>query len=386
MEDKAPSWGEMAAENESARAQARSPSHSPTLLQNVRVFDGHQIGPPRSIAFRDGVIVPFASASASGFTSHDCSGKFLIPGLFDSHCHPESIADLSAMARLGITTGMSMAGLSKAHNASLQGHVGLTDMHVTGVPAASPENPSVKFIGNWPMDETLSQPPEAEAWVQRQLDKGAEYVKILADVPGLDQDTVNALVEESKKREKLVVIHAAKVEAVRQALKAGAYQIHHSPMDEVLSEEDIALYTKVQSVNCPTLVMMQNFDRAFNSPAMDSKKSIQNVRLLYNAGVTILAGSDATQSKNTPAKIKMPFGIGLHEELQLLVGASLSSVEALRAATIVPAQLFNLQDRGVVAPGYRADLVLLSEDPTLDIAATRKVEKVWVAGVEVAAK
>lgn len=82
-----------------------------------------------------------------------------------------------------------------------------------------------------------------------------------------------------------------------------------------------------------------------------------------------------------PAKFRM--GESLHQELELLVQAGMFTVEILRAATILPAQCFGLDDRGIVAVGKRADLLLLSEDPINDIKATRSIQRVWCCGSEV---
>jgi hypothetical protein len=72
----------------------------------------------------------------------------------------------------------------------------------------------------------------------------------------------------------------------------------------------------------------------------------------------------------------------MHEELELLVGSGLTPVEALTAATSVPAAAFHLPDRGQIAPGKRADLLLVKGDPTTDIKATRDIVSVWKLGVE----
>src|SRR5262249_18496870 len=65
---------------------------------------------------------------------------------------------------------------------------------------------------------------------------------------------------------------------------------------------------------------------------------------------------------------------------ELLVAAGLSPAEALAAATSVPASTFGLGDRGRIAPGARADLVLVDGDPTADIKATRRLAGVWKQG------
>jgi hypothetical protein len=67
--------------------------------------------------------------------------------------------------------------------------------------------------------------------------------------------------------------------------------------------------------------------------------------------------------------------------MELLVRAGLTPTEALAAATSVPARAFRLNDRGRIAPGLRADLVLVDGDPTADITATRAIVGIWKGGV-----
>lgn len=61
----------------------------------------------------------------------------------------------------------------------------------------------------------------------------------------------------------------------------------------------------------------------------------------------------------------------------------MSTVEVFRAATVLPAQCFGLDDRGVIEAGKRADLLLLADDPIKDIHATRSIRKVWCCGTEI---
>jgi hypothetical protein len=70
----------------------------------------------------------------------------------------------------------------------------------------------------------------------------------------------------------------------------------------------------------------------------------------------------------------------MHRELELLVRAGLTPEAALAAATSVPARAYNLRDRGRIAPGLRADLVLVAGDPTRDIMATRDIVAIWKRG------
>ena len=105
-----------------------------------------------------------------------------------------------------------------------------------------------------------------------------------------------------------------------------------------------------------------------------------SVAALHEAGVPILAGTDANASALIPGGV--PHGASLHRELELLAGAGLSTAEVLRAATELPATVFGLADRGGIEPGRRADLVLLDGDPIADIRATRFIRRIWIGGIE----
>jgi imidazolonepropionase-like amidohydrolase len=102
----------------------------------------------------------------------------------------------------------------------------------------------------------------------------------------------------------------------------------------------------------------------------------QVVRMMVEAGVPILAGSDF----HPTVAFTFP-GFSLHDELELLVEAGLSSLQALQASTIEPARFLGATDSlGTVEPGRIADLVLLGGNPLQDIRNTRDVRGVALAG------
>ncbi|MFN0097262.1 MAG: amidohydrolase family protein [Gemmatimonadaceae bacterium] len=102
--------------------------------------------------------------------------------------------------------------------------------------------------------------------------------------------------------------------------------------------------------------------------------SLRLVRMMHAAGVPIGAGTD------TPIGFAAP-GYSLHSELEMLVRAGLPPIEALRAATIRPAEFFGRAgEMGTIAPGMLADLVLLAADPLADITNTRRIDAVVTKG------
>lgn len=96
--------------------------------------------------------------------------------------------------------------------------------------------------------------------------------------------------------------------------------------------------------------------------------------VFHAAGMTLMPGTD------TPMPAVWP-GWSLHDELALLVEAGLTPREALRAATLAPAEFFGIAaTSGSIAVGKRADLVLLDADPAQDIRNTQRIAAVVIGG------
>jgi imidazolonepropionase-like amidohydrolase len=90
-------------------------------------------------------------------------------------------------------------------------------------------------------------------------------------------------------------------------------------------------------------------------------------------GALVLAGTDA-------GDLLVPPGASLHDELELLVEAGMSEMQALRAATADATRVLGLGDRGVIRQGARADLLVLGSDPLEDISGTRDIHHVILGG------
>ena len=100
-------------------------------------------------------------------------------------------------------------------------------------------------------------------------------------------------------------------------------------------------------------------------------------RSLREAGTRFLVGTDASRLN------AVAFGVSIHRELELLKDLGLSPSEVLIAATSGTADAFRLRDRGRIAPGLRADLLLVRGDPTSNSLQTRDILRVWKSGAAV---
>jgi imidazolonepropionase-like amidohydrolase len=366
-----------------ARQSADSgiPVAAKTALTNVRVFDGTGLRPPGTVVIDGGLI----GADPRGGQVVDGRGGVLLPGLIDAHIHLSGVETLERLSAFGVTTALDMGTWPPGLVDSLRRRHGLTDIRSAGVGATSPASRHGQLLAR-PAEGFVSSPGDAAGYVAGRVGEGADYIKIIIDLPGFDQATASALVSAAHQHGKLAITHASARAAVAMAQEAGADVLTHVPLDQALDEDAAGLTLAGRRICVPTLAMMEAICAKFGGSGGAGSRgpsyaaARDSVSVLYRAGVPILAGTDANTTPGVPAS--PPFGDSMHRELELLVDAGLSAVDALRAATLLPARYFGLADRGVVEPGKRADLVLLAGDPVADIRATRRIEQVWCAGVE----
>ena len=350
-------------------------SQSKTAINNVRVFDGFQLRAPSTVVIDGGVI----GVDPTNAIQVDGKGCVLMPGLIESHAHPGQISDLEQLSAYGVTTVMDQGCANLEACSLLRNIVGLVDFHSSGQAAIAPGSLHAQFPGV-NLSELVDTPQQGIAFVERRISGGfSEYIKMIAETPGPNQPTLDAIAIAAKQSHLLVGTHATEHETYLMAQRAHSDIIHHVPLDTPLN--DTENLRRSDHVAVPTLAAAEAIVGTNNSlrqPGDNIRAAFESVRALHRAGITILAGTDAHSILIAP----VPFGDSMHTELELLVEAGLSNVEALRAATVVPAQVWGLWDRGVVEVGRRADLILIDGDPLVDIKATRKIQKIWIRGVE----
>jgi imidazolonepropionase-like amidohydrolase len=346
-------------------------------LTNVRVFDGERLLEPATVVI-DGDRI---GSDPTGATTWEGHGRVLLPGLIDCHIHLTDSSTLASLARQGVTTGLDMGTWPPDLVASLRNRPGVTDVRSSGTGATHPASMHAKRMGR--AEGLVADPDEARAYVSKRVAEGVDYIKIIVDPPGFDHPTVRALVEAAHAEGLRAIAHAATRDAVLLAQAAGVDMLTHAPIDRRLEEREAERTRVSGQVVVPTLTMMEAIVERIGAVAPVSYDVARStVGQWHRAGVPILAGTDANQAPSAPAS--PPYGTSLHHELGLLVDAGLSAVDALRSATVLPARYFGLSDRGVIAAGKRADLVLVDGDPLQDISAVSKIAAVWCAGVPVA--
>lgn len=382
------------------------------VFRDVDAFDGARLVRGTNVLVRDGmiravgtdVVVPPGAEVVEG------RGRTLLPGLIDAHTHLGTTFGqtfLEDALRFGVTTELEMGGtaasLAIRRGAAADTAAGMADLRTAGTPITVPKGHPTQMDG--PPMPTLGPTDDVQAFVDARIAEGADYVKIVYEhaFPTLTRAQLFDVVAAVHRRNRLALVHVTRQADALDAIAAGADGLVHLFADGAPAPELAPLAARRGVFVVPTLSVFESVTGAAEAswwrdvaqlaarvtpamrrsldarlpPALGAGMSFPHalaaVGALHRAGVPILAGTDA------PAP-GMAHGLSLHRELELLVRSGLAPAEALAAATSASARVFGFHDRGRIAPGLRADLLLVEGDPTADIRATRRILGVWKLG------
>jgi imidazolonepropionase-like amidohydrolase len=391
------------------------------VFKDIQVFDGERVLARATVIIQGRTIQAVAAEipPPAGATIIEGKGLTLLPGLIDAHAHNvDEPLLLRQAAVFGVTTELNMFTWNpqadvrrrKEQDAGLA--TNRADLFTAGIGVTVPGGHGTQYGFAIP---TLNKAEEAQAFIDARIAEGSDYIKIIIEpgalnrriprpTPTLSLETATAAAAAAKRRGKLAVFHASTESATRQALEAGADGLVHIYNEGGPSWEIGRLAKAKGAFVIPTLTVIEpalgtpggaaladdprlapyiqpdllenlrgSLPKARLGPAESYAVASETVRILKETGVPILAGSDCDN-------IGTAHGVSLHREIELLVNAGLTPLEALRAATSATADSFHLKDRGRIKPGLRADLLLVKGDPTKDILATRDIVGVWKEG------
>ena len=422
---------------------AGHPSLVITDVTIVDVEGGRTFG-PRTVVVKDGRIVsidtPGAARVDGPVKSVDGRGRFLMPGLVDMHVH---LFNLSSHRppndwsfAMYIANGVTGVRDMRSDAASML----LVQRWRAAVDNGELVAPHIVAAG---IAVYGKSPDGARADVDAAADAGADFIKVFSEVPATHWRAIirearsrslpvvghvpagvsllDAANAGQRTDEHLTQVYEAcstaqaGMLADRQGLQGDALMSRASAQEgEVLATFDQGVCRRMAKalavtgqVQVPTLVLADEDAFAQHAqPADDDRWRLLRpdeqrrwqgfltqytkddaglaarrwpiarniVSILHHAGVPFMAGTDSPMPGVYP-------GYSLHEELQLLVAAGLTPLEALRSATLEPARFLHIEGAsGTVAVGKRADLVLLDADPTRDIRNTQRIRAVVLAG------
>src|SRR5215471_17119447 len=377
---------------------SQTPASETIAFRNVRVFDGERMIQRTTVVIDQGKIAAVApdAAAPPGAQIIDGAGKTLLPGFIDAHTHTIDPLVLRQAAIFGVTTTLDMftdqrlaASIKKQQSEGKL--LDYADLRSAGTLATSPHGHGTEYGIAIP---ALSKPEDAPAWVNARIAEGSDYIKIVFDDlhaygrkgETISRETLKAIIEAAHKRGRMAVVHIGALDEAEEAIRDGADGLAHLFVGDKTDPEFGRLVAAHHVFVIPTLSVMcgagfnsgiasdpnlkpylgpseaANLKRTFPL-SIQCKGTFEALRQLRDAHIPILVGSDTPNPGTTQ-------GATVHGEMELMVREGLTPVQALIAATASPAKAFHLDDRGVIGPGKRADLVLVEGDPATDIKAT----------------
>ena len=378
-----------------------------------------------SIRIRDGVIEAMGpDLAAEGLPEVDGEGRYLLPGLMDMHVHVWDDYELGLYLASGVTAVRNLWGQPM--------HLRMKEKIRSGKilsPAfftSSPKLTGPDYAGDDNLQ--LASVEEAREKVASCAERGYDLIKTYN---GLTPPLFEAILAESRQQGLDVVAHPSALLPYDAHFREPIRSIEHvedivqQPLDYHLDtmklDEVVAGYVAHPgSALCPTAVVFANIHRLITEPEIleeealaamnplirrvDSRAQFDRwsrtraedldigekirmqhdfhllaIRKLHEAGVRIICGTDAGIGITPP-------GASIHEELGFYLQAGMSPYEALLTATAHPARVHAfLEDMGTIAPGKRANYLLVDGDPLEDLSVLADTQVVSVNGRRMAA-
>jgi imidazolonepropionase-like amidohydrolase len=415
------------------------------VLEDVVLLDGTGAPPVASarVVVDDGVIASVGRAGeplGSGMVVEG-RGRWLVSGLWDTHIHcafsaggcvrPEEFSEdqllrnWQAYLRNGVTSVVSVAD---EKNIVLAARAAERSAALTA-PRIFAAGPAMTAPGGHPVATILhgelgrfrnaavevSDPTEARHTVRQLVQEdGVDLIKVVystipGNVPRIGRHTLDALIDEAHALGRRVFAHVGAPEEAMECIAAGVDGLEHmvlgppetlEPVFSAAAERGVfwtptlSLFDKMAhagdnqyiesygpegSVTHTVLESLRDPGAWWSKPSPGApgppwSRTIELTGQAHRAGVRLVAGTDA----GNPAVFH---GLAAHRELELLVRAGLTPLQALAAATTVSAAKVGTEHRlGTVEPGKEADLVVLGASPIDDIRNTRRVELVVKRG------
>ena len=392
-------------EQAQAAATVKSRGGGTFALTNARLIDATGVPPVEhaTVIVRDGRIAAAGNAAGipipAGTITIDLSGKTILPGLWDMHAHTAQIDWGPVYLAEGVTTARDMGGetdvVTTLRDAWRDGRALGPRLLLAGLV----DGPGPDAFGT----VTAATPSEAGAVVRRYKDAGFQQMKVYSL---LDRPTAQAVIDAAHAAGMTVTGHIPNGLTLRDVVEMGFDHVAHLVVRDTPGtaafRDTVALLSAHGTVLDPTLSWNELLGRSRQTPIATFQPGIDRVapplrRLLdaatggdvtpgqarerlarslaivgalHHAGIPIVAGTD----KGVP-------GSSVQREIELYVQAGFAPMDAIRAATAVPAQVMGLAaDSGTITPGLRADLIVVDGNPLERIADLRRVTMVCAAG------
>ncbi|MFQ3293697.1 MAG: imidazolonepropionase-like amidohydrolase [Halobacteriales archaeon] len=364
------------------------------------------------VVVENGRIERVGTAPSDPDRTIDVRGQYVAPGLIDTHVHlmmdggpdPESNRDVTEFeaayqaasnledaVKTGVTTLRDLGSLeSLAIDAGAAVEEGL--LHGPRVQACGETVVMTGGHGHW-FGREADGPDEVRKAAREQLKRGADAVKTMATggvltegaltgAPELSERELEALVDVAEAKGRPTAAHAHGTEGIKNATRAGITSIEHGTFME---REAARLMAERGTYWVPTAAALHGIvDEGTEAGIPEwAVEKAEAAAEAFDDAFDYALEEDVPIAMGTDAGTPFNFFGDIPQELELLVDHGLSPTQAFEAATLNAADLLGLDAVGLVTEGYRADLVVLPDDPREDATAWQSVDTVVADGTVV---
>jgi len=352
-------------------------------------------------------------AAPRGATVVDGRGAFLVPGLWDMHAHMEmSGASWLALYVANGVTGIRDMGSELDLILKMRDDVAARRVVGPRIFAAGPILDDAP--GEWPFRMRVKTADEARAAVQLLKRRGVDLIKVHDHTP---RDAFFAIADEARRQNLPLAGHRPMSVTLEEMIDAGQRDLEHLDNEQLwkpcpgqgyqpgMCQELFAMLARRGVWQTPTLVAISelgSIGTAASSVSADHfAYAPKRIREMWAGNQSLFATPDAVRAMKADAIVgaavtadmakagvgilagcdSMIAGFCVHDELAAMVRGGMTPLAALQTATLNPARYFGIeQTAGTVAPGRRADLVVLDRNPLMDISNVSRIRAVVLAG------
>jgi len=356
-----------------------------TTISHVDVFDGSKLHTDVYFTFKDSLIVSISKKPLNYKNEKliDGKGKTILPPFINAHVHIANANNLKEALNVGIFAMMDMFTLDRRANNIRKYNDSLNYAHYysANVGATIPGGHGTEYKVKIPVIEDSITPAK---FVKERITQHADYIKISQEhtMALMTKEQLNEIITTAHAYKKITVAHISELGDAMQLLECGVDGLAHTwyLRSNPVTKDELALMKAKNLFIIPTLSVIQKLKQNSDSIELKAQLSLEEVfnevKKAYQAGIPILAGTDAQN-------FGMNFTTQFYDEFILLSKCGLSNIDILKAGSSNIYNAFKLKEFKDLQQNGLASFTLIDGKPHLKIEDIYNKKKVWKRGVEI---